>query len=112
MWPVNSTEEYLAWFASLPLEAQEAITAKVVLLRTFGPDLGRPHADTLKGSSSAKLKELRAKTAANVLRVAFFFDEEREAILLVGGDKKGKNERSFYKRLIADAEALIRKYRL
>jgi hypothetical protein len=104
------------------------MTAKVVLLRVFGPYLGRPHADTLKGSSIPKLKELRAKTAANVLRAAFLFDEERQAILLVGGDKKGIKERASYKRLIrkrvrtselcsgvrsfADAEALVRQYRL
>jgi hypothetical protein len=41
----------------------------------------------------------------------YFFDEKRQALLLIGGDKKAKNERSFYKKLIADAEALIKRYR-
>ena len=111
MWAIQSTEEYLAWFGALDLASQEALTAKVLLLKAFGPQLGRPHADTLKGSSIANLKELRAKTAAQVLRVAFLFDEEREALLLIGGDKKGKNEGSFYRSLIAEAEALVKRYR-
>jgi hypothetical protein len=72
---------------------------------------GRPHADRLKGSRIRNLKELRAKTESHVLRVLYFFDERRQALLLVGGDKKGKNERSFYKRLIAEAEGLVERYR-
>ena len=87
------------------------ILAKVLLLQEFGPQLGRPHADTLKGSRISNLKELRAKTEAHVLRVVYFFDERRQALLLVGGDKKGKNERSFYKKLVAEAEALVERYR-
>ena len=38
-------------------------------------------------------------------RVAFAFDPERRAILLVGGDKGGADQRRFYKRLIAVADA-------
>jgi hypothetical protein len=83
----------------------------VLLLQEFGPQLGRPHADTLKGSRISNLKELRARTEAHVLRVLYFFDQRRQALLLVGGDKKGKNERVFYKKLIAEAEALVQRYR-
>ncbi|MCK5154328.1 MAG: type II toxin-antitoxin system RelE/ParE family toxin, partial [Spirochaetales bacterium] len=45
------------------------------------------------------------------IRIAYYFDEDRKALLLIGGDKKGKNEKIFYKKLIDDAETLIRKYR-
>jgi hypothetical protein len=38
-------------------------------------------------------------------------DESKEALLLVGGDKKGKNEKHFYKKLIQSAEILIERYR-
>jgi len=82
-----------------------------LLLEEFGPQLGRPHADTLKGCSVKNLKELRARTQSHVLRVLYFFDEKRQALLLVGGDKKGKNEKDFYERLIQTAEALIKRYR-
>jgi hypothetical protein len=62
-----------------------------VLLKLLGPKLGRPHADTLNGSKHANMKELRADTAGQVLRIAFAFDPERVGILLVAGDKSGVN---------------------
>jgi len=111
MWAVAATDEYLDWFRSQSPEAQEALLSKVLLLEEFGPQLGRPHADTLKGSKIKNLKELRARTQAHVLRVLYYFDEERQALLLIGGDKKGKNEKDFYARLIQAAETLIERYR-
>jgi len=56
------------------------------------------------------LKELRANTERNVFRVAFIFDEERKAVLLIGRDKKGKDEKRFYKSLIKQAEEIYRQY--
>lgn len=110
MWNVDPTPEYLEWFRMQEGEAKEAVLAKVLLLQEFGPDLKRPHADTLKGSRYKNLKELRARTSAHVLRVLYYFDEERKALLLIGGDKKGQNEKSFYKKLIREAEALIERH--
>lgn len=112
MWAVNATDEYLEWFDRQPAEVKKAILEKVLLLEEFGPRLSRPHADTLRDSKVKNLKELRAKTANHVLRVLYYFDQEREALILIGGDKKGKNEKDFYKKLISDAEELIRRYRL
>lgn len=77
------------------------------MLKLLGPHLGRPHADTLNGSKHANMKELRAATPDKVLRLAFAFDPERSAILLVAGDKRGVQERRFYKELIAKADALF-----
>lgn len=88
-------------------EAQEEIFAKVNLLQLFGPALGRPHVDTLKGSKHANMKELRADTAVSVLRIAFAFDPQRAAVLLIGGDKSGVNQRRFYKRLITKADRFL-----
>lgn len=47
------------------------------------------------------MKELRVRAADGVWRIAFAFDPQRQAILLVGGDKSGVNERRFYRSLIA-----------
>jgi hypothetical protein len=110
MWAIDATEEYLAWFEQQEEQAKEKLLMAVRLLEEFGPTLGRPHADTLKGSDYKNLKELRAKTPKSVLRVAYIFDEKRKALILIGGDKKGKKEAAFYKRLIADAEELIKRY--
>jgi hypothetical protein len=45
------------------------------------------------------MKELRFKAADGVWRVAFAFDPNREAILLIAGDKSGGGGK-FYKRLM------------
>lgn len=74
------------------------------LLAEFGPNLGRPTVDTLKGSRHTNMKELRLSWNGQVWRVAFAFDPQRHAILLVGGDKGGADQRRFYKRLINVAD--------
>ena len=47
---------------------------------------------------------LRFTAAGGVWRVAFAFDPERKAILLVAGDKSGIGERRFYRQLIKKAD--------
>lgn len=107
MWPVATTDDFDEWFTDLSEEAQAEIIAKVELLKVLGPALARPHADTLNGSKHANMKELRADTSRQVLRIAFAFDPERAAILLVAGDKSGVSQKRFYKRLIAKADELF-----
>ena len=86
---------------------QDELLAHARLLQEFGPHLGRPTVDTLKGSKYANMKELRFDCEGGVWRVAFAFDTERAAILLVGGDKGGVDQRRFYKKLIASADARL-----
>jgi hypothetical protein len=106
MWDVATTDEFDVWFAGLGEDAQAEVIAKVELLRLLGPRLGRPHADTLNDSKHANMKELRADTRDRVLRIAFAFDPDRSAILLLGGNKSGISQKRFYKQLIARADAL------
>ena len=51
------------------------------------------------------MKELRFSWNGQVWRVAFAFDPQRQAIVLVGGDKGGADQRRFYKRLLMVADA-------
>jgi hypothetical protein len=51
------------------------------------------------------MKELRFKAADGIWRAAFAFDPERNAVILVAGDKSGGSERQFYKDLIRKADA-------
>jgi len=111
MWNVLATEEYLTWFSNLSEYDKEEINFKVYLLEKFGPNLSRPHADTLKGSKIKNLKELRIKTEEHVFRIAFYFDKKRNGILLTGGDKKGKDQKLFYKNLLKEAMELIEIYK-
>ncbi len=106
MWKVASTDEYDQWLDQIGHETVSEIVAVVRLLQQYGPQLSRPHADTLKGSRFANMKELRVRTASAELRIAFAFDPRRRAILLVAGDKRGVNEKRFYRQLIARADTL------
>ncbi len=74
------------------------------MIERFGPTVGRPRIDTLKGSKHANMKELRFDAGGGVWRVAFAFDPERRAILLVADDKSGRGQAAFYRRLIAVAD--------
>ena len=74
------------------------------LLEQFGPSLGRPRVDTLKGSRHTNMKEIRFDADNGVWRFAFAFDPSREAIILVGGDKSGGGEKRFYRQLIQKAD--------
>jgi hypothetical protein len=87
---------------------QDELYAEVI--ERFGPETGRPHVDTLKGSAFANMKELRFEAADGEWRVAFAFDPKRHAILLVAGDKTGGSESKFYKRLIAKADARFERH--
>jgi hypothetical protein len=103
-WKVAFGDEFDAEFEELPEAVQDELLASAKLLTAFGPQLSRPHADTLNDSSFANMKELRFDADDGVWRVAFAFDPERKAILLVAGDKSGGSEKRFYKSLIAKAD--------
>jgi hypothetical protein len=92
-------------FNALDPDVQDELLAHANLLKEFGPLLKRPTADTLQGSKHDNMKELRFKAADGVWRIAFAFDPEQKAILLVGGDKSGGSEKRFYRQLIKEADA-------
>lgn len=103
-WSVALHDDFNADLIALPQTVQDELLAMAGLLEVYGPMLGRPHADTLAGSRHSNMKELRFSAADGVWRVAFAFDPERWAILLVAGDKSGVSEKRFYKGLIAKAD--------
>ena len=86
--------------SELPEAVQYALAARMNLLAKFGPTLGRPAVDTLKGSRHANMKELRFEADRGVWRVAFAFDSVRRCVLLAAGNKAGVSERRFYRQLI------------
>jgi len=103
-WVVEIGDEFEPEFDALPEDVQTEILALSLLLEQFGPQLGRPRADTLNGSRHAHMKELRFSAADGEWRVAFAFDPKRKAILLVAGDKSGGSEKRFYRELIRKAD--------
>lgn len=87
-WEVVYGGEWADWFALLSDEQQEAVVARVQLLRQEGPTLGRPTVDSIVGSRHQNMKELRV-SKGGALRCMFIFDPLRQAVLLLGGDKSG-----------------------
>ena len=104
-WSIGFHDDFEPEFDNLDEEVQNEILALMGVLKVFGPGLGRPRVDTLKGSRHANMKELRFDAADGVWRVAFAFDPKRRAVLLVAGDKSGGSEKRFYKQLIRKADA-------
>ena len=103
-WTCFLHPDFVLEFKELPSPVQEELLATVGLLERFGPSLGRPFADTLRGSKHANMKELRFEADNGEWRLAYAFDPERQGILLVAGDKSGGSSRLFYRRLIARAD--------
>lgn len=103
-WTVQFHDAFEAEFTVLEGAVQDALLTQARLLAYFGPQLGRPQVDTLKGSRHANMKELRFEADGGVWRVAFAFDPQRSAIVLVAGDKGGVSGKRFYRTLIALAD--------
>ncbi|GAA2090496.1 hypothetical protein GCM10009759_14130 [Kitasatospora saccharophila] len=83
-----------AWFLRLSEnepETADQVAAAVDKLVEEGPTLGRPLVDRIKRSRHHHMKELRPRVSGeSEIRILFAFDPEREAILLVAGDKSGQ----------------------
>ena len=91
LWPVEYTNEFGAWWDDLSAAEQESVAASVGLLERLGPELPFPHGSGIEGSRHGHLRELRVQHRGRPLRVLYAFDPRRTALLLVGGDKSGKD---------------------
>jgi hypothetical protein len=107
-WDVEYTDEFDHWWRGLSEVEQADLSASVELLELHGPQLGRPHVDTIKGSRHPNMKELRTQSSGKPLRTFFAFDPRRTAILLIGGDKTG--DKRFYDRMVPIADGLYDDY--
>jgi hypothetical protein len=103
-WTVLFHHAFDSEFVDLSEAVQDELLAQAKLLEQFGPTLGRPRVDTLKGSQHANMKELRFDADDGVWRVAFAFDPNRRAVLLVAGDKSGGSAKRFYRQLVRTAD--------
>ena len=62
-WTVMLYDVFDVELNDLPEAVQDEVLALMGLPKQFGPTLGRPHVDTLKGSCHANMKELRFTAA-------------------------------------------------
>jgi hypothetical protein len=82
-WSVLFHDEFFVEFSRLAADLQDELLAHAKLLAEFGPNLGRPTVDGLKGSRHPNMKELR-------------FNWEG-----------GADQRRFYRRMLAVADARL-----
>lgn len=106
-WAVELLEQAQAFFDELTEDEQTRVAGAMRMLQEHGPNLGRPHVDSLKGSRHKNLKELRVQCGDKQFRILFAFDPKRSAVLLLGGDKLAHGVDRFYVDLIPIAEDLF-----
>ncbi|MGB5635754.1 MAG: type II toxin-antitoxin system RelE/ParE family toxin [Waterburya sp.] len=107
-WNIIFDPDFRIWLYQQEQEFQDETFALLKVLAELGPTLGRPRVDTLKGSCFNNMKELRIQYKGEPWRILFAFDPQRQAILLVGGNKSG-NKR-WYKENIPIADQRYEKY--
>jgi hypothetical protein len=105
---VEYADEFEQWWDTLDTPEQESVAHGVKTLELFGVELKRPHADTVKGSAYANMRELRIQHQGRPYRVLYVFDPRRVAYLLIGGDKTG-NAR-WYDEFIPVADAIYEQH--
>ena len=71
MWDVDIHNDFVPEYKQLHRDVQDELLAHIELLERFGPQLGRPRADTLNGSRYANMKELRFSAKDGAWRFAF-----------------------------------------
>ena len=73
-WTIEFHEDFDRVFQGFDDRVQDEILAKLIVLEKEGPNLGRPHADMLNGSTHSNMKELRVSAAGGIWLIAFAFD--------------------------------------
>lgn len=107
MWTVLFSHEAEEWLETLADAEYASIMAAIGLLEEVGPTLGRPAVDTITGSRHSNMKELRS--FGGHLRALFAFDPQRQALVLLGGNKAG-NWTGWYEQNIPAADDLYDDY--
>jgi hypothetical protein len=107
---VNEVRDWLHELRRADRNTAMLVGQAITALLDEGPNLGRPLVDRIKGSTIHNLKELRpGSTGTTEVRILFVFDPERNAVLLVAGDKAGQWT-SWYRTAIPAAEARYAAY--
>jgi len=114
IWVVRYSKTFDDWFAELGDKEQDMITSRIRFIKQSGPTAGRPYVDRVHQSRHQNMKELRGNQG---LRVLFAFDTRRDAILLVGGNKSGRDDtspnwNSWYDRFVPIADHLFDEHSL
>lgn len=105
---VEITDEFEIWWDDLSESEQASVEAVVQLLEEHGPHLAFPHSSGINGSKFGHMRELRIQHQGRPFRVLYAFNPERNAILLIGGDKTGDDR--WYETHVPIADRLYEKH--
>jgi hypothetical protein len=103
-WEVEFSDEFGEWWNQLNAAEQKSVDFSVSLLQEVGPALRMPHSSGIEMSRHAHMRELRIQHEGRPYRVLYAFDPRRAAMLLIGGDKTGKNR--WYEEYVPIADAI------
>ncbi len=78
------------------------------LLMEHGPGLGFPFSSRVKTSRFPEMRELRVQAKGDPLGMLYPFDARRVAILLIAGDKTGKDR--WYEKNVPLADKLFERH--
>ena len=97
---------------NMTAQDNQKVGVAIRFLEEYGPHVEMKtrgqYAHSLKNSRHAGLKELIVRAGKSVWRFAYYYiDKDQTAYILCGGDKRGKSETLFYKRLIDKADRKI-----
>jgi hypothetical protein len=90
-WDIEVVGEFAEWWHELSEAEQTSVRAVVDLLERHGPTLPFPHSSGIAISRHSHMRELRIQHQGRPYRVLYAFDPRRTAILLLGGDKTGRD---------------------
>jgi hypothetical protein len=105
VWEVEFSDEFGQWWDTLTAAEQKSVDFTVSLLQEAGPMLRMPHSSGVETSRYAHMRELRIQHEGRPYRVLYAFDWRRTAVLLIGGDKTGKDR--WYEEYVRRADAIF-----
>lgn len=107
---VVTTDDFAAWYRSLPEAQWEAVNFSVALLEERGVALQPPHSAGIPGARYG-IRELRIQSYTYPIRIYYAFNPARQAVLIIGGNKKGEHDESKWTaKMVRRAEALFTTY--
>src|SRR5262245_11799444 len=107
MTEVVYTDEFGEWWSDLDEDEQETVAGYVEQLEALGIALGHPQSSAINGSKYP-IRELRIQHKGSPYRVFYAFDPKRQAVLLLGGNKRG--DKRFYAEMVPLAERIWERY--
>jgi hypothetical protein len=107
---VEFSDEFGQWWDDLNGQEQNSVDFVVNLLLDAGPALRMPYSSGVRTSRHSHMRELRIQHEGRPYRVLYAFDPRRAAMLLIGGDKTGKDR--WYEEYVPLADAIYDRHLL